>query len=86
MGEVREQGMHKRHIVRPTEEERRTCDATSEELKDSSQKARRARDLLQADVDGPRWTGRQVGEAYRRRTRTVGNVGRRCVLEGLSRR
>ena len=78
--------MHKRHIVRPTEEERRTCDATSEKLKGSSQKARRARVLLQADVDGPRWTGRQVAEAYRRRTRTVGHVRRRCVLEGLSRR
>ena len=45
--------MHKRHIVRPPEEERRTCDATSEKLKGSSQKARRAKVLLQADVDRP---------------------------------
>ena len=57
MGEGREQGMHKRHIVRPTEEERRTCDATSEELKGSSQKARRAKVLLQADVDRPAGRG-----------------------------
>ena len=86
MGEVREQGMHKKHIVRPTVKERRTRDATSEKLKGSSQTAGRPRVLLQADVDGPLWTDRQVAEAYRRLTRNVGNVRRRCVLEGLGRR
>ena len=78
--------MHKKHIVRPTAKERRTRDATSENLKGSSQTAGCPRVLLQADVDGPRWTDRQVAEAYRRRTRKVGNVRRCCVLEGLGRR
>ncbi len=75
--------MHKKYIVRLTEEERRTCDATVDKLKGSSQKARRARILRQVDVDGPGWTDRQVAEAYRCRTRTVENVRRRCVLEGF---
>ena len=75
--------MPKKYIIRLTEEERKICDTTIEKLKGSSQKARRARILLQVDVDGPGWTDRQVAEAYRCRTRTVENVRRRCVLEGF---
>ena len=73
----------KKYIVRLTDEERKICDETISKLKGSSQKARRASILRQVDADGPNWTDRQVTEAFRCRTRTVENVGRRCVLEGF---
>lgn len=75
----------KKYIVRLTEEERRICNETVARLKGSSQKARRARILLQADSDGPGWSDRLVAEAYKCRVRTVENVRRRFVLEGFER-
>ncbi len=53
----------KKYIVRLTDEERKICDATIKKLKGGSQKARRARILLQVDADGPGWTDRQVADA-----------------------
>ena len=73
----------KKYVVRLTDEERKICAATIARLKGSSQKARRARILLQVDAEGPSWTDRQVATAYRCRTQTVENVRRRCVLEGF---
>ena len=73
----------KKCIVRLTGEERKICERTINELRGSGQKARRARILLQTDVDGPGWTDRRIAEAYRCRVRTVGNVRRRCVPEGF---
>ena len=52
-------------------------------LKGSSQKARRARILLQVDADGPAWTDRLTADAYRCSVKTVENVPRRRVLEGF---
>ena len=63
--------MHRKHMVRLTEEERKIGDAKINTLKGSGQKARRAGILLQVDVDGPGWTDRQVADAYRCRTRTA---------------
>ena len=73
----------KKYVVRLTDEERKTCEETIGKLKGSSQKARRARILLQVDVDGPAWTDRQVAEAFHCRVQTVEDVRRRCVLEGF---
>ena len=47
--------MKRNYIVRLTDEERKTCDATIDRLKGSSQKARWARILSQVDADGPNW-------------------------------
>ena len=54
-----------------------------EELKGSSQKARRAQILLKADVDGPAWIDEQISEAFGCRVRTVENVRKRFVTEGF---
>ncbi len=75
--------MQKKYIVRLTEEERQLCQEAVDKLSGRSQKARRARILLQVDVDGPGWPDRQVAEAYRCRTNTVENIRKRCVLEGF---
>ncbi len=75
--------MQKKYIVRLTEEERQLCQEAIDKLSGRSQKARRARILLQVDVDGPGWPDRQVAEAYRCRTNTVENIRKRCVLEGF---
>ena len=85
VGDVRLGGVlvRKKYIVRLTEEERKVCDDTIGKLKGSSEKARRARILLKVDVDGPGWTDQQVADAFSCRTKTVENVRRRCVLEGL---
>ena len=40
--------MHKRYVVRLSDEERSTCEEVIKNLKGSSQKARRARILLKA--------------------------------------
>ena len=68
MGEAQERMMHGKYMDRLTEEERKSGDATINEPKGSGQKVRRARILLQADVDVPGWTDRQVSDAYRCRT------------------
>ena len=70
------------NVVRVTDEERKICEVTIANLKGSSQKARPALILLQADVAGLGWTDRQVATAYRRRTQSVENSWRRCLLEG----
>ena len=75
--------MPKKYIVKLSQEERETCEEAVAKLAGSSQKARRARILLQVDADGPGWTDSLVAEAYGCRVRTVQNVRKRCVLEGF---
>ena len=75
--------MRKIYVVRLTEEERKSCREAVWKLSGGSQKARRARILLQADEAGPGWTDRQISEAYSCRRQTVENVRRRFVLEGF---
>ena len=76
--------MRKIYVVRLTEEEREQCREAVRKLSGGSQKSRRARILLQADEDGPRWTDRQISEACSCRRQTVENVRRRFVLEGFA--
>jgi Homeodomain-like domain len=75
--------MYKKYIVRLSEEERGVCQELVKHLKGSSQKARRARILLQADADGPGWPDAQIAAAYHCRVQTIENVRKRLVTEGF---
>lgn len=75
--------MNKKYIVRLSDAERRDCSKVVSELKGSSQKARRAQILLKADADGPAWTDEKISDAFGCRIRTVENVRKRFVMEGL---
>ena len=75
--------MNKKYIVRLTEEERATCEATVAKETGKSQKLRRATILLKADADGPGWTDAKISEAVGCRTRTVENVRQAFVLDGF---
>ncbi len=73
----------KKYIVRLSAEERKVCAVVIRKLSGSNEKARRTGILLQVDADGPGWTARPVAVAFGCRVRTVENVRKRCVLEGL---
>lgn len=75
--------MNKKYIVRLTDEERATCEATIAKETGKSQKLRRATILLKADADGPGWTDSKIREAVGCRTRTVENVRQAFVLDGF---
>ena len=75
--------MVKKYIVRLSEQERILLWDIVKKLKGTSQKVRRATILLKADVDGPNWPDAKIAEALSCRTRTVENVRRRLVTEGL---
>jgi len=75
--------MEKKYIVRLTNEERKTLRDVVKTLSGSSQKARRAKILLKADVDGPNWTDKRIAEACDCRIKTVENVRQRLVTEGF---
>ena len=75
--------MVKKYIVRLSEEERSLLRYIVKKLKGTSQKVRRANILLKADTDGPNWSDAKIAEALSCRTRTVENVRRRLVTEGL---
>ena len=49
-------GLMKKYIVRLTDEDRKICEETIGKLKGISQKARRARILLQVNANVPNWT------------------------------
>lgn len=76
--------MQKKYIVRLSDEERNELREVVEKLKGSSQKAKRARILLKADVDGPNWTDQKIAEAFECRIQTVEDVRRRLVERGFS--
>ena len=75
--------MEKKYIVRLDDQEREELKQIVGKLSGSSQKVRRANVLLQADVNGPKWTDKQIAEAYRCRTKTVENVRQRFVERGF---
>ncbi len=75
--------MVKKYIVRLSEQERGLLGDIVKKLKGTSQKVRRANILLKADVDGPNWSDAKIAEALSCRTRTIENVRRRLVTEGL---
>ncbi len=75
--------MVKKYIVRLSEKERGLLGDIVKKLKGTSQKVRRANILLKADADGPNWSDAKIAEALSCRTRTIENVRRRLVTEGL---
>ena len=75
--------MHKKYIVRLTNEERERLRSVIKKLKGSSQKVRRAQVLLKADADGPNWTDTRIAEAFDCRTKTVENIRQRLVRDGF---
>ena len=75
--------MVKKYIVQLSEDERSLLWDVVKKLKGTSQKVRRANILLKADVEGPNWSDAKIAEALSCRTRTIENVRRRFVTEGL---
>jgi hypothetical protein len=75
--------MQKKYIVRLTDEERRELQDVVAQLRGGSQKARRARILLQADADGPAWTDARIAEAFACRRQTIENLRQRFVESGF---
>lgn len=76
--------MNKKYIVRLSREERQELRETVKALSGSSQKARRARILLKADVNGPGWTDARISDAFSCRVQTVENLRKRLVTEGFT--
>jgi len=75
--------MSKKYIVRLTEQDRGDLLSWVKKGKAVAYKIRHANILLAADADGPAWTDSRTAEAFSCHPRTVENVRRRFVLEGL---
>jgi hypothetical protein len=75
--------MLKKYVVRLTEIEREALNVLVKKKRVSSQKVLRARVLLKADSDGPRWTDAEIAAAFDCRTKTVENIRERFVTEGF---
>ena len=75
--------MHKKYIVRLSDEERGVCQDIVKRLKGSSERVKRAQILLRADADGPAWTDAKIAEAQDCSVRTVENLRERLVTEGF---
>jgi hypothetical protein len=66
--------MHKKSIIRLTDQERNELVEVVKKRKGTGQKVRRAQILLKADADGPNWTDARIAEAFSCRTKTVENI------------
>jgi len=75
--------MNKKYVVTLTAEEREELGAMIKKGRAAAYKIRHANILLKADADGPGWSDERIAEAFGCHARTVENVRRRFVLEGL---
>jgi hypothetical protein len=75
--------MNKKYIVRLTDEERDELVAVIKKLKGTSQKVRRAQNLLKADADGPNWTDHRIAEAFGCRTQAIEYIRQRLGEHGF---
>ena len=76
--------MHKKYVVRLTDEEREELQLVIKKWKGLGQKVRRTQVLLKADVDGPGWTDEKTGEAYGCRVQVwVSRSGRRKCSQAI---
>ena len=75
--------MHKKYVVRLSDEERGVCQEIIKHLKGSSQKFRRAQILLKADVAGPGWSDAKLAEAFNCRVQTIENLRKRLATESF---
>jgi len=76
--------MHKKYVVRLSDDERGVCQEIIKKLKGSSQKFRRAQILLKADADGPGWPDVRIADAFNCRAQTIENLRKRLVTEGFA--
>jgi len=76
--------MKKKYVVRLTSEERKDLQAMVRKGKTAAYKIKHANILLAADVEGPNWTDQRIAQAFSCHPRTVENVRRRFVLQGLT--
>lgn len=76
--------MRKKYIVRLTSEERAHLQAMASKGKVAAYRIKHANILLAADVEGPGWPDKRIAEAFSCHPRSVENVRRRFVLEGLT--
>ena len=76
--------MHKKYIVRLSDDERDVCQEIIKKLKGSSQKFRRAQILLKADADGPGWPDVRMADAFNCRAQTIEHLRKRLVTEGFA--
>jgi homeodomain-containing protein len=75
--------MHKKHIVRLSDEERTQWTELTNKGKAAAYKIRHAHILLQADADGPAWTDERIAESFSVSVNTVRGVRQRLVEQGL---
>ena len=75
--------MVKKYIVRLNDEDRSSLQDIVKKLNGRYQKVRRAQILLKTDADGPNWKDEKIAEAFSCRTRTIQNIRKQFVLEGL---
>ena len=76
--------MRKKYIVRLSIEERATLQTMVRKGRMAAYKIKHANILLAADVEGPGWADARIAEAFSCHPRSVENVRRRFVLEGLT--
>jgi len=74
---------NKKYVVRLTDGERDELEAMVKKGRAAAYKIRHANILLKADADGPAWIDTRIAQAFGCHPRTVENVRRRCVLEGI---
>jgi hypothetical protein len=75
--------MNKKYVVRMTTRERRELQVMVKKGKTVAYKIKHANVLLAADADGPAWPDGRIAQAFSCHPRTVENLRRRFVLEGL---
>lgn len=76
--------MHKRYVVRLTDEERASLQALVRGGRAHARKLLYGRILLKADANGPdHWTDEQIADAFELSTATVARERRRFCEEGL---
>ena len=75
--------MNKKYIVRLTATERQDLESMVKKGKTAAYKIKHANILLAGNVDGPAWPDGRIARAFSCHPRTVENVRRRLVLEGL---
>lgn len=77
--------MHKRYVVKLDKEERKVLSQLVKKEQIAAKKRTHAQMLLLADCGrhGPAWKDEAIAEACRVTVRTVENVRKRLVLEGL---
>jgi hypothetical protein len=77
--------MHKKDVVRLSDEERSVCQDIIKHLQGASQRFRRAQILLKADADGPGWPDVKSAEACHCRVQTIENLRKRLVTASFER-